>query len=260
VIGMGTWQTFDVGGDPERKNQLEKVLQAFFENGGSLIDSSPMYGRSEAVVGELLARTGRKSEVFAATKVWTDGRSAGVSQMNRSMRLMGVAVMDLMQIHNLRDWETHLPVLRQWKSEGKIRYIGVTTSHGRYHSRLERIMQNEPLDFIQATYNIGNREVEDRLLPLAADRGIATIVNRPYGGGGLFRRVRGRALPDWSARFDCKSWGQFFLKFVVSHPAVTCAIPATSKVEHMRDNMAAGFGSLPDAAMRERMQGYFSSL
>ena len=257
---MGTWQTFDVGDDPAVKNRLEKVLQVFFENGGSLIDSSPMYGRSEAVVGELLARTGRQKEVFAATKVWTDGRSAGVSQMNRSMRRMGVAVMDLMQIHNLRDWEAHLPVLRKWKSEGKIRYIGVTTSHGRYHARLAHIMRTEPLDFVQLTYNIENREVEDQLLPLAADRGIATIINRPYGGGGLFRRARGRALPEWSAGFDCKSWGQFFLKFVVSHPAVTCAIPATSKVEHMKDNMAAGFGTLPDAAMRKRMTDYYFSL
>ena len=260
VIGMGTWQTFDVGNDPEMKSRLQAVLQAFFRAGGRLVDSSPMYGRSEAVVGELLHRIGRQDEVFAATKVWTDGRRSGISQMKRSMERMGVSTMDLMQIHNLRDWQTHLPVLRKWKAEGKIRYIGVTTSHGRYHSQLERIMKTEALDFVQLTYNIGNRTAEERLLPLAADRGMATIVNRPFGGGGLFRRVKGIPLPEWSIEFDCNTWGQYFLKFVASHPAVTCAIPATSKVRHMKDNMGAGFGRMPDAKTRERMLRHFTSL
>ena len=180
--------------------------------------------------------------------------------MQESMRLMGVRVMDLMQIHNLRDWKIHLPTLRQWKEEGMIRYIGITTSHGRFHNELMQIMRSEELDFVQFTYNIGNRAVEDSLLPLAADRGMATMINRPYQRGALFRKVKGEALPEWTAEFDCKSWGQFFLKFIVSHPAVTCVIPATSKVHHMQDNMAANFGKLPSPAMRNRMLQYFESL
>ncbi|MFZ7127214.1 MAG: aldo/keto reductase [Desulfobacterales bacterium] len=260
VIGMGTSRTFDVRDDPAVKAGLGEVLRAFFEGGGTVIDSSPMYGRSESVVGDLLRATGNQDAVFAATKVWTDGRESGVEQMRQSMQRMAVDVMDLMQIHNLRDWKTHLPVLKEWKQEGRIRYIGITTSHGRYHDALERILQTEDFDFVQFSYNLEDRAVEARLLPLAADRGIATLINRPFQRGDLFRRVKGTPLPEWSDEFDCSSWGQFFLKFVVSHPAVTCVIPATSRIHHMKDNMQAGFGRLPDVAMRERMLSYFASL
>jgi diketogulonate reductase-like aldo/keto reductase len=260
VIGMGTSRTFNVGSDTAAMEELGQVLQIFFDKGGALIDSSPMYGSSEAVVGELLKKIQNKKKLFAATKVWTNGRENGIEQMLESMKLMGVAVMDLMQIHNLQDWKTHLPTLRRWKQEGKIRYIGITTSHGRYHDELMQIMRTEDLDFVQFTYNIGNRTAEDSLLPLAADRGMATLINRPFQRGSLFRSVKGKALPDWAREFDCNSWGQFFLKFIVSHPAVTCVIPATSKARHMTDNMAANFGALPSASMRKRMLEYFSSL
>jgi diketogulonate reductase-like aldo/keto reductase len=212
------------------------------------------------VVGELLKTTRNRKALFAATKVWIDGKQNGIDQMRKSLRLMGVSVMDLMQIHNLRDWKTHLPTLRQWKAEGKIRYIGITTSHGRSHTELMQIMRSEDLDFVQFTYNIEDRTVEDSLLPLAADRRMATLINRPFQRGGLFSKVRGNALPEWAAEFDCGSWGNFFLKFVISHPAVTCVIPATSKVSHMKDNMAAGFGGLPDSTMRKRMVQYVESL
>ena len=260
VIGMGTSRTFDVGGEPAMLRRLGQVLQVFFDNGGSVIDSSPMYGNSETVVGDLLETIPNKENLFAATKVWTYGRQSGIDQMQRSMQRMGVGVMDLMQIHNLRDWKIHLPTLRQMKEAGKIRYIGITTSHGRSHSDLMQIMRTEALDFVQFTYNIGNRVVEKSLLPLAADRGIATLINRPYQRGSLFHTVKGEALPEWAKEFDCSSWGQFFLKFIASHPAVTCVIPATSKVHHMKDNMAANFGRLPSPAMRKRMLEYFERL
>jgi aryl-alcohol dehydrogenase-like predicted oxidoreductase len=260
VMGMGTSQTFDVGDDPDIRNQLAEVVRVFFENGGKVIDSSPMYGRSESVVGDLLKATGKLDSVFAATKVWTDGRQNGIAQMRESMHRMGIGVMDLMQIHNLRDWQTHMPVLKEWKQQGIIRYIGITTSHGREHEALERIMQTEHLDFVQFTYNLEDRVVEERLLPLASDKGIATLINRPFQRGDLFRKTRGASLPVWSAEIDCRSWGQYFLKFILAHPSVTCVIPATSKVHHMEDNMGAGFGRLPDAAMRQRMIEHFSSL
>lgn len=260
VIGMGTSRTFDVGNDQDARAQLGQVLQVFFDNGGALIDSSPMYGSSQMVVGDLLKTISHKEKLFAATKVWIEGKQNGIDQMQESMRLMGVAVMDLMQIHNLVAWKAHLPTLRQWKQEGKIRYIGITTSHGRSHAELMQIIRTEKLDFAQFTYNIGNRTAEDNLLPLAADRGVATLINRPFQRGALFRKVKGKALPEWAKEFDCNSWAQFFLKFVVSHPAVTCAIPATSKLHHMEDNMAANFGKLPPPSMRKRMLQYFESL
>jgi diketogulonate reductase-like aldo/keto reductase len=260
VIGMGTSRTFDVGDNPVIRKQLQEVLQAFFDNGGALIDSSPMYGKAEAVVGDLLKNIPNKDSLFAATKVWTYGKQAGINQMQRSIQRMGVAVMDLMQIHNLRDWKIHLPVLRQWKAEGKIRYLGITTSHGRSHAELEQIMRSETLDFVQLTYNIGNRTAEERLLPLAADRGMATLINRPFQRGALFKKLKGQSLPEWTQEFDCQSWGNFFLKFLLSHPAVTCVIPATSKVHHMQDNMAGGYGRLPSPKMRQRMLSYMESL
>ncbi|MGK2943622.1 MAG: aldo/keto reductase [Desulfuromonadales bacterium] len=260
VIGLGTSRTFDIGSDKEALSGLAEVLQAFFTNGGELIDSSPMYGTAEMVLGELLNRVGRRDQLFAATKVWTDGRQAGIRQMEDSLQKWSINRFDLMQIHNLRDWQTHLKTLRTWKDDGKIRYIGITTSHGRYHRELEQILRNESLDFVQLSYNIEVRTAEERLLPLAADRGMAVLVNRPFQRGEIFRKVKGKALPDWAAECDCASWGQFFLKFIVSHPGVTCVIPATSRVHHLQDNMAAGFGRLPDSAMRKRMADYFESL
>jgi len=260
VIGMGTSRTFDATQDSAIGSQLTEVMQVFFESGGRLIDSSPMYGRAESMVGDLLNATGNHANVFAATKVWTDGRQNGVEQMQQSMQRIGVDVMDLMQVHNLRDWQTHLPVLKQWKEQGRFRYIGITTSHGRYHDEFEKLMQTQDLDFVQFTYNLENRVAEKRLLPIAADRGIATLINRPFERGDLFRKVKGVPLPEWSGEFDCRSWGHFFLKFIVSHPAVTCVIPATTKVHHMKDNMGAGYGRLPDAAMRERMLAFYASI
>ena len=260
VIGMGTSRTFDAGNDQAMRDQLAEVLQLFFDHGGAVIDSSPMYGTAEQVTGDLLAKIKNKQALFAATKVWTWGKQEGITQMQRSSERMGVKVFDLMQIHNLRDWEVHLATLKEWKAEGKVRYIGITTSHGRFHDELEVILENEPFDFVQFSYNIMNRTVEQRLLPIARERGIATLINRPFARGELFRLVKGTALPEWASEIDVQSWGQFFLKFVVSHPDVTCAIPATSKPHHMRDNMAAGLGRLPDAAMRQRMIAYISSL
>ncbi len=260
IIGMGTWITFDAGDDAGARARLRPVLQAFFDAGGALIDSSPMYASSEEVLGVLLPQVRRSRPLFAATKVWTPGKRMGVWQMNASRRLWDVERFDLMQVHNLLDWEAHLETLQAWKAEGRIRYIGVTTSHGRRHETMEQVMRTQPIDFVQFTYNVVDREVEQRLLPLAAERGIAVIANRPFQGGALFDRVRDRGLPAWTAEFDCANWAQFFLKFIVSHPAVMCAIPATSKVEHMRENMGAAAGRLPDAEVRARMLAYFDSL
>ena len=260
VIGMGTSRTFDVGNNQAMRAQLTEVLQAFFDHGGAVIDSSPMYGSAEQVTGDLLKSIKNKQALFAATKVWTWGREEGIAQMQRSSERMGVKVFDLMQIHNLRDWEVQLETLKAWKAEGKVRYIGITTSHGRFHDELEVILENEPFDFVQLSYNIVNRTVEQRLLPIAHERSMATLINRPFARGDLFRLVKNRPLPEWTRELDINSWGQFFLKFVVSHPAVTCAIPATSKPHHMLDNMAAGFGRLPDAATRDRMIAHIKSL
>jgi diketogulonate reductase-like aldo/keto reductase len=259
VIGMGTSGTFRVGANPSERAALAEVLKVFFDNGGALIDSSPMYGPAQEVLGDLL-NSNDKKRLFAATKVWTDGKQAGILQMEESRRLWGVQRFDLMQIHNLRDWEEHVETLKDWKAQGKIRYFGITTSHGRDHSELERALNKERFDFVQLTYNVEERAVERRLLPLAADRGTATLINRPFARGSLFRKVRGKSLPDWAGEFDCASWAQFFLKFAVSHPAVTCAIPATSKAKHMKDDMDAGFGRLPDAALRLRMIKYIETL
>lgn len=256
VIGVGTSRTFDAINDEGLMQQLLPVIQAFFDNGGSLVDSSPMYGSAEEVVGVLLKQVKIDSSLFSATKVWADGRQSGIDQMERSRKLWGIERFDLMQIHNLRDWRTHLETLKTMKVEGRIRYIGVTTSHGRFHRELEDLLKSHPFDFVQLTYNIANRDVEERLLPIARDRGIAVIVNRPYQRGDLFRKVKGRPLPDWAGAIDVSSWGQYFLKFVVSHPAVTCAIPATRNIKHMVDNMGAQSGQLPDARMRQEMIRY----
>ncbi|MDH3701574.1 MAG: aldo/keto reductase [Alphaproteobacteria bacterium] len=260
VIGMGSWITFNVGDDVSLRDQRVKVLQAFFDRGGGLIDSSPMYGSSEEVIGYCLKRITNKNALFSATKVWTLSRWMGVRQMNDSFKLWGVNQFDLMQIHNLLDWETHLETLKEWRAQGRVRYIGITTSHGSRHEELARIMASEPIDFVQFTYNVLDREAERRLLPLAAERGLAVIVNRPFRRGALFGRFEGHPLPAWAGEFDCANWAQFFLKFIVSHPAVTCAIPATSRVDHMQENMGAAYGPLPDAHMRKRMIQYVDSL
>jgi diketogulonate reductase-like aldo/keto reductase len=252
VIGLGTWLTFNVTGRTALESR-RAVLQAFFEHGGRLVDSSPMYGAAEAALGYGLQRVAGRERLFAASKVWTWGRAAGIDQMERSRALWGIARFDLLQVHNLLDLETHLATLRAWRAAGRVRYIGVTTSHGRRHADLERLMTDVPLDFVQLTLNVVDRAAERRLLPLAAERGIAVIANRPFRGGALFARVTGRALPGWANEFGAANWAQFFLKFIVAHPAVTCAIPATTRVGHLRENMGAGHGPLPDAATRERM-------
>lgn len=260
VIGLGSWLTFDVDTDAPVIADFVTLIQDFFAMGGELIDSSPMYGSAEQIIGLLLNKTGMRERVFSATKVWTNGEQAGIQQMERSTQKWGIDHVDLMQIHNLRDWQTHLKTLKTRKAEGKIRYMGITTSHGRSHRELETILRQEPFDFVQLSYNIKDRAVENRLLPLAADRGIAVLVNRPYQGGSLFRAVKGKTLPDWTAEFDCSSWGQFFLKYIVSHPAVTCAIPATTKRHHLQDNMGAGIGRQPDAAQRKKMETFFEAI
>ena len=260
IIGMGSSRTFDIGADAEARARLALVLQAFFDQGGSVIDTSPMYGASEQLLGDLLSAIRNRKSLFMATKVWTEGRDEGIVQMQESMSLLGTPVIDLIQVHNLLDWEVQLETLMEWKRQGRIRYIGITTHRGYNHDQLANIMENHPLDFIQFSYSIANRKAEERILPLAAERGIATMVNRPFQRGELFQHVRGKKLPAWVKEFDCHSWGQFFLKFVVSHAAVTCTIPATSKVNHMLDNMGAGFGRMPDKIQRQRMLEYFSSL
>lgn len=260
VIGMGTWLTFDVGRNAGLLEERAGVLQTFFDMGGAVVDSSPMYGSSEEVIGYCLWRMPREPALFSATKVWTWGQSRGVAQMEESRRLWGVQRFDLMQIHNLLGWEGHLQTLLDDKAAGRIRHIGITTSHGRRHDDMAAVMAKQPIDFVQFTYNILDRQAEERLLPLAADRGLAVIINRPFRGGALFDYFVRQPLPAWAAEMDCASWAQFFLKFIVSHPNVTCAIPATSRVDHMRDNMGALYGRLPDQKMRERMIRHVESL
>jgi aryl-alcohol dehydrogenase-like predicted oxidoreductase len=259
VIGLGTSHVFDVGPTAEARAAVKGVLEGFVELGGKVVDSSPMYGRAEAVVGELAAAAGLRSRLFLASKVWTEGREAGLRQVESSLRRMGAGRMDLMQVHNLVDVKTQLATLRKMKEQGRIRYVGVSHWIDSAHAELEETLRAEELDFVQLNYSIVEREAEARLLPLAAERRVAVLVNRPFAQGGLFDKVKGKPLPDWAASFDAASWGQFFLKFVVSHPAVTCAIPATAKVEHLRDNMAAGTGRLPDPPTRQRMAAMFAA-
>jgi len=253
VVGLGTWRTFDVGTSVQERAPLRQVLTILFEAGGSVIDSSPMYGASEGVVGDLLSSMKAHDRAFVATKVWTSGRQAGIDQMRKSMQLLKDERIELMQIHNLVDWKTHLVTLRGWKQEGRIRYLGITHYTESAHADLEAIMRAETLDFVQLDYAMDDRSVEKRLLPLAAERGIAVLVNQPFGGGGLIRSLSRRPLPDWAGEIEASSWAQILLKFCLGHPAVTCVIPGTSRPDHMRDNAGAGFGRLPDAAMRERM-------
>ncbi|WP_422365215.1 aldo/keto reductase [Pelagibius sp.] len=260
AIGMGTWITFNVGDDAALRAQRSQVLQAFFDAGGGMIDSSPMYGSAEAVIGHGLAKTGQPASLFSATKVWTWSQAGGVEEMEESRQLWGVDRFDLLQVHNLLSWESHLETLRGMKGEGRLRYIGITTSHGRRHEDFETVMRQPDIDFVQFTYNVLDREAEDRLLPLAADLGKAVIINRPFRRGALFDRVAGQPLPAWASEIDCANWAQFFLKFIVSHPAVTCAIPATSRIDHMAENMGALHGRLPDTAERRRMAAAVEAL
>ena len=260
IIGMGSWITLDVGSNTALRNDRLELLRTFFQMGGSILDSSPMYGSSQAVIGYCLARLDHTRHLFSATKVWTWSQSRGVEQMEASKRLWGVERFDLMQIHNLLDWQAHLETLLMDKAEGRVRYVGVTTSHGRRHEDMAKVMAEHPLDFVQLTYNILDRRAERYLLPLAAERGQAVIANRPFRGGDLFDHFARNPLPEWAREFDCANWAQFFLKFVVSHPAVTCAIPATSRVDHLRENMGAMHGPLPDQKTRERMIRYIEGL
>jgi aryl-alcohol dehydrogenase-like predicted oxidoreductase len=253
VVGVGTWRGFDVGEGAGERAPLAEVLRALFEAGGSVVDSSPMYGRAEAVAGDLLAAANGRDKAFIATKVWTSGREAGIAQMQRSMRLLRTDHIDLMQVHNLLDWRIHLATLRAWKREKRISYLGVTHYTPSAYGELEAVMRAEQLDFVQFNYAIDDRTAERRLLPLAADRGIAVLVNLPFGGGGLLRSLRNKSLPDWAGEIECRSWAQILLKYVLGHPAVTCVIPGTSRPEHMRENAEAGLGPLPDAAFRAKM-------
>jgi diketogulonate reductase-like aldo/keto reductase len=259
AIGLGTWQTFDVAGAASVA-PLREVLREFARLGGAVVDSSPMYGRAESVVGGLARELGLQKQLFLATKVWTSGREAGIRQMEESLRFLRAERIDLMQVHNLVDWRTHLPTLRRWKEQGKLRYIGVTHYTENAYGDLARVLETEEVDFVQLNYSVAERAAERRMLPLAAERRVAVLANRPLAEGALFGKVRDKPLPPWAAESGATSWAQFFLKFVISHPAVTCAIPATSKVEHLVDNMQAGVGPLPDRAMRERMARYVTDL
>ena len=253
VVGLGTWITFNVGPDPVARNACAEVVRAFFEAGGRLIDSSPMYGSSQPTIGHALAQLGMPTTLFSAEKVWVGDAARGAAQMQASRTHWGVPRFDLMQVHNLLGWREHLPRLLDMKAAGQLRYVGISTSEGRRHAELENIMRTQPIDFVQLTYNLLDREVEQRLLPLAQERRIAVIVNRPFREGALLDQLKRHPLPGWAREIDCDGWAQVALKFAVSHPAVTCAIPATSKVAHVRQNLGAARGRLPDAALRLRM-------
>jgi diketogulonate reductase-like aldo/keto reductase len=253
VVGCGTYRTFDVGDDPKAQAGLADVLRVLFDAGGSVIDSSPMYGSSEAVAGAVLTQVSGHDRAFVATKVWTQGREAGIEQMEESMRLLQQPRIDLMQIHNLVDWRTQLATLRDWKARGRIRYIGVTHYTSSAFPEVEAVMRAETLDFIQINYAADDRSAEERILPLAKERGIGVIVNQPFGGGGLIGRLKDRPMPPWAAQIGCASWAQLLLKFVLAHPAVTCVIPGTGRKQYMVDNVQAGFGVYPDKAMRKQI-------
>jgi diketogulonate reductase-like aldo/keto reductase len=258
VVGLGTWITFNVGQDPPARAGCAEVVRAFLAAGGRVIDSSPMYGSSQGVVGEALATLGGPQRVFSADKVWTG--SDGAAQVEASRRLWQVPRFDLLQVHNLLAWDKQLPLLQAMKAEGRLRYVGITTSEGRRHRDMEQLLRGQRLDFVQFSYNLFDREVEQRLLPLAGERGVAVLVNRPFQEGDLLKRLQRHPLPPWAAEIGCTSWAQFALKFVISHPQVTCAIPATRRVDHVRENLATARGPLPDEAMRRRMAAHVAGL
>ncbi len=259
MVGLGTYSVFDVASTPEAIAERLRIVQLLVGAGGSVIDTSPMYNRSEKVIGDVIAAGAPRDDLFIATKVWTNGREAGAQQMTRSAQLMGTDVIDLMQVHNLRDTAVHMQTIRDRQERGEIRYSGITHYRASALESLEKALREFRPQFVQINYSLGEREADERLLPLAQDLGIAVIINRPYQAGRLFGAVRGRELPGWAAPFAA-SWGQFFLKFIISHPAVTCVIPATRQAKHMRDNLGAGFGDLPDAATRERMIRFMQDL
>jgi len=260
VVGLGTWITFNVGNDRAARDACAEVMRAFFAAGGRMIDSSPMYGSSQDTIGHGLRRLNKPAALFAADKVWISSGARGPAQIETSRERWDVPRFDLLQVHNLLSWEEHLPMLLRMKADGRVRYVGITTSEGRRHRDIERIMASQPIDFVQATYNVLDREVEARILPLARERGIGVIVNRPFREGALIRQVQRHPLPAWAAEIGCANWAQFLLKFIVAHPDVTCAIPATSNVTHVQENMGAARGTLPDAAMRKRMAAYVEAL
>ena len=253
LVGLGTWITFNVGDDPAARDTCAQVMAAFFEGGGRLIDSSPMYGSSQDVVGFGLQKLGHPASLFAADKVWISSGARGPAQIEESRRHWGIARFDLLEVHNLMSWEEHLPTLFGMKAAGRLRYVGVTTSEGRRHAEVEKVMRTQPIDFVQVTYNAVDREVEERILPLALERKIGVICNRPFRRGELVQRVQNSPLPSWAAEIDCANWAQILLKFIVSHPAVVCAIPATTRVDHVRQNVGASSGRLPDDALRRRI-------
>lgn len=260
IVGLGTWQTFDAEPDSPQLPELKQVLQLLVEMGGSVVDSSPMYGEAERVVGDLSSEAGLRDRLFFATKVWTRGAASGIRQMEESLRLMRTQRMDLMQVHNLVDVATHTRTLKEWKAAGRVRYMGITHYHSGAFADLERLVRTREYDFVQFNYSIDDRAAEDRLLPACTDSGTAVLINRPFSQAGLFSRVRGKALPPWAADFDCQSWAQFFLKYLLGEPAVTCVIPGTRRTRHLRDNLQAGIGRLPDAAQRRRMVEYLQTL
>jgi len=260
AIGLGTYIVFDVAPNAPEMAELREVLKTFVAGGASVVDSSPMYGHAESAVGKLASELALRPSLFLATKVWTTGREAGIRQMQDSLRLLRTQRIDLMQVHNLLDLATHLKTLREWKRAGTIRYLGITHYHSGAYGELERLLKTRDYDFVQFNYSLAEREAETRLLPLAAETGTAVIINRPFAQGELFASVRNQALPAWAAEFDCASWAQFFLKYILAHPAVTCVIPGSGKVRHMTDNLAAGKGRLPDAAQRKRMAALIQSL
>jgi diketogulonate reductase-like aldo/keto reductase len=251
LVGLGSWRTFNVGDDPEGRNACAEVMRAFFAGGGRLIDSSPMYGSSQDTIGYGLNKLGARDKVFAADKAWT--YSGGAAQVETSRKKWGVARFDLLQVHNLLSWQDHLPMLLDMKAQKRLRYVGITTSEGRRHEDFEHVMRSKPLDFIQVTYNALDRESDKRILPLARERGLAVIINRPFQSGPLIRRAKRHPLPAWAKEIDCANWAQVLLKFIVSHPAVTCAIPATTRTDHVRENIGASYGRLPDEALRKRI-------
>ncbi|MEO7724764.1 MAG: aldo/keto reductase [Chthoniobacterales bacterium] len=260
AVGLGTSRTFDVGASPNERGPLREVLRRFVQLGGKVVDTSPMYGKAEEVIGDLTSELKLYDELFLASKVWTTGKKEGIDSIERTLKRLQTKRLDLMQVHNLVDLETQLATLRAWKEEGRIRYLGITHYVESSFRAVEKILQREKLDFLQINYSIGERGAEERILPLAQEKGVAVLVNRPFARGNLFARLRARPLPDWAAEFDCKSWAQFLLKWILANAAVTCAIPATSDPRHLEDNMAAGVGRLPDAKMRERMAQFVSGL
>jgi diketogulonate reductase-like aldo/keto reductase len=260
AVGLGTYNAFDIGRDAGERAAAKEVLRLFVEAGGKLVDSSPMYGAAESVVGALADDLGVHDQLFVATKVWTSGGQAGVAQMQDSMAKLGVKTLDLMQVHNLLDLDTHLATLRDWKNAGRIRYLGVTHYHDGAYDALIKVLKRGGIDFVQFNYSMSEREAELRMLPAAAETGTAVIINRPFAQASLFNRVKGKPLPEWERDFDCATWAQFFLKYILAHPAVTCVIPATRNPKHLTDNMGAGLGRLPDASMRKRMVAYLESL